>query len=132
MRKKPVSVQLKSRAYYKDQGFFVETVERRLTGFIKKDFLEFADLYAFKRGKTMDIIQVSTMSNRSAHLDKLKESHSMRTKLYQYVSFPDNRVIYHWWRKLGKANKRKLWELKIEEITFGGTPEEYTINEVER
>jgi len=102
----------KSRKWYKDNGFEVETVERS-SRFIRYDFLGFGDLMAWKRDCQVELCQVTSWHHRADHLAKLKALNQSKLELWQECC--NGLLVFHFWKKrtVGKSIR---WELKIEYV----------------
>ena len=79
---------------------------------IRQDLYQFADilvLYPDRKGCTF--VQVTSGSNVSARKHKI-----LANEYAPLVLSSGNTIEIHGWRKVGKKGKRKLWDIRVEDI----------------
>lgn len=106
----------RSLAKLKAEGWTCTIVERWVPAsgagyhgpILRKDAFGFGDLLCCKVGVIgATLVQVTSGSNVSARLSKIKESAEAAIFLAA-----GNRLVVHGWSKMGKAGKRKTWQCR--------------------
>ena len=103
----------RSLAYLRRAGYHVAIVEHyNVFAHIRQDLFGFADLFAFRIGLPVMLVQTTDATNASKR----------RAKILQNVVARDwvrdgNEVVLHKWGKRGGRGERKVWECNPEWIT---------------
>jgi hypothetical protein len=111
----------RSLKYLRDQGYTPWIVEKYNSfARIRQDLYGFIDIVAIRKDLPGVLgIQTTSGSNVSAHLLKIKENPHFLT-----WRAAGNLVHVHGWRKVGERGKRKLWDVRIEDVSGIDVPSE--------
>lgn len=118
-RKKPFAANAASVKHLRDRNWLAEVVEKRLPKcFITKDVFEFIDIIAIDAlhgsdHKGVMAVQSTTNANAAARKTKILALPAAKSWL-----LCGNRIMIHSWAKRGAAGKRKVWDLRVVEITL--------------
>ena len=97
----------------KKDGFSAQVVERwNMYAKVRVDLFGFIDIVGIKEGNICGI-QTTSSSNMSARVKKILGI--PEAKLWLEAG---GKIHVHGWSKKGKAEKRKLWQVIIKEITI--------------
>ena len=98
--------------HYRDCGFHIEVVERWLPRTLtRKDFIGCVDLIAIKPGVGIVGVQATSRANHASRRNKAKAEPLLRTWLASGGRFEVASTA-----KQGERGKRKLWNVKREEL----------------
>ena len=130
-RKQPVSTVHRTLSYLRDRGALADIVERRLTGFVKKDLFGFADVLAVVPGVPGAVLlQVTVVGKAQEHLRAYAMDESVRANI-QTVLRAGNRIGLIAWGKRLRADRRRTrapqaeraratrWVPQLYVITYG-------------
>lgn len=113
-RKKPHSNVKESLALLKKRGYACAIVEKwNPHAKIRQDLFGGIDVLAIRFGETMGV-QCSRNDDLAAHRTKLLAEKRMRTWVEA-----GNRLVLHGWAMKGARGKRKLWEVREQELRVG-------------
>jgi len=103
----------RSLAYLRKMGHTVAIVEKwNPHAKIRQDLFGFIDIVALDGLPGLLGVQTTSGSNVSARIKKAQDSPNLALWLKA-----GNRFHVHGWRKAGARGKRKIWELRLVEVT---------------
>lgn len=115
-----VSPTSRTLSYLRDQGYSAQVAEKFIS-FINKriDLFGFIDVVGIRSDLPGILgVQVTTNSNLAARITKTKQIPEAKIWLQA-----GNRIEFHGWSKKGAKGTRKLWKVRVKELTledFGG------------
>ena len=117
--------QQRSREWLTKAGYLVGTVEQwtrfpsKVPPFktvqIRKDLFGFADVIAVRPGAVF-LLQVTSGANASARVEKLLNDREVAPNVLKCLQ-AGIRIAVHSWAKQGARGERKLWKIRVQEIT---------------
>jgi hypothetical protein len=107
-RKSSTSPASRTLAECRKRGWIAEVVERKLTRFITKDFLNVIDIIAIDGARIIGI-QTTTGANHASRRGKILAEE----RVHAWLAAGGHLELWTW-RQGGERGKRKVWMLRVE------------------
>lgn len=105
----------------RDEGWFVEKVEQRLSipgSFVTRDLFGFGDIFAVNESLGILLVQTTSGDNVSKRLRKMEEDPEILVRLIACLKV-GILVHVHGWAMRGLRGERKRWTCRIVEARLG-------------
>ena len=108
----------RSLAHYRQLGWTCAVTEHwNQYARIRQDLFGFIDLIAMKPGHHILAIQASTGAHHAARVAKIVSDHKVAPWALLWLQ-TGSRIHVTTWAKHGPRGKRKVWEVRVQELTL--------------